>query len=401
MSSLRDALRRLLRPEEQSRSARTVEIYGWALLVEGGLILVGPAIVAGLLQLPEFTEQGERYFRILGLLVAGVGLLYTVSGRMNAEGFVFATLIDRPLVPVIMAILWYRGIVPVALGAVFAAQDFGTFLWTLAAWRQERRLRQRPFLERELAFADDLESPSIRAMQMIYSAVLFDELKMFQVVERLATLLQSGALPLGRGHGARKLYQYAEELSRRLPESERRAVYQRAFGLGGGGDVDANRDFNGLWLRFLSAVRSLVAGGAGASQEPVRQAGRDLVSNLSLHGFGTVYLAATELQPQMRDVLDILADPEIQSAAGARDAWQVVERISARDLGGAANSVKLRTLQAAGATILCWLARKSGELGRRSSEPIVRVGAEPRPDRSGPGDQDLVEAVERWLAAST
>src|SRR5262249_56829767 len=99
-----------------------------------------------------------------------------------------------------------------------------------------------------------------------------------------------------------KLYQYAEERSRRLPESERRAVYQRAFGLGGGGDGDANREFNGLWLRFLSAVRSLAAGGAGASQEHVRHAGRDLASNLSLHGFGTVYLAATELQPHMPDL---------------------------------------------------------------------------------------------------
>jgi len=43
----------------------------------------------------------------------------------------------------------------------------------------------------------------------------------------------------------------------------------------------------------------------------------------------------------------------------------------------------------------------SSSLGGKSSEPIVRVGAEPRPDRSDPTDQDLVEAVERWLAAST
>jgi len=43
----------------------------------------------------------------------------------------------------------------------------------------------------------------------------------------------------------------------------------------------------------------------------------------------------------------------------------------------------------------------SSSLGRKSREPVVRVGAEPRPDGSGPGDQDLVEAVERWLAAST
>jgi hypothetical protein len=117
-------------------------------------------------------------------------------------------------------------------------------------------------------------------------------------------------------------------------------------------------------------------------------------------GAPRAYLAATELQPQMRDMLDILADPEIQSAAGARDVWQVVEQVSARDLGGAANSVRLRTFEAAGATIFCWLARKPGELARASSEPILQVGTQSSPARSRAGDRDLVQAVERWLASA-
>jgi hypothetical protein len=66
-------------------------------------------------------------------------MLYAVSGRLNAQGFVFASLLDRPLVPPIMAILWYVGIVPGWLALVFSVQDFAGFLWTLAAWRADRR----------------------------------------------------------------------------------------------------------------------------------------------------------------------------------------------------------------------------------------------------------------------
>jgi hypothetical protein len=60
-----------------------------------------------------------------------------VSGRLNAQGFVFASLLDRPLVPLLMALLWHLGIVPGPLALAFSVQDLGGFLWTLAHWRRE------------------------------------------------------------------------------------------------------------------------------------------------------------------------------------------------------------------------------------------------------------------------
>jgi hypothetical protein len=139
MSSLRDSFRRLLRADPQSRPAKTVEVFGWLILIEGGVILLAPHIAVSLLHLPSLGEQGEHYFRLLGLLVGGVGMLYVVSGRMNAEGFVFASLLDRPLVPPAMALLWHFNVVPGPLALAFSIQDFGSFLWTLATWRAERR----------------------------------------------------------------------------------------------------------------------------------------------------------------------------------------------------------------------------------------------------------------------
>lgn len=131
--------RRLFTAEGQSRSATTVEIFGWLILVEGTSIVLLPQLAVGLLHIPLLVEQAENYFRLVGILVTGVGMLYVVSGRLNAEGFVFASMLDRPLVPIAMAILWHLEIIPGPLALIFSIQDFGSFLWTFVSWRSEHR----------------------------------------------------------------------------------------------------------------------------------------------------------------------------------------------------------------------------------------------------------------------
>ena len=131
--------RRLFTAKGQSRSARTVEIFGWLILVEGVSVVLLPQLAVGLLQLPLLVGQAENYFRLVGILVSGVGMLYVASGRLNAEGFVFASMLDRPLVPIAMAILWHLEIIPGSLALIFSIQDFGSFLWTLVTWRSENR----------------------------------------------------------------------------------------------------------------------------------------------------------------------------------------------------------------------------------------------------------------------
>jgi len=60
---------------------------------------------------------------------------------LNALGFVFASMLDRPLVPIAMAILWHLEIIPGPLALIFSIQDFGSFLWTLFAWRVEQSVK--------------------------------------------------------------------------------------------------------------------------------------------------------------------------------------------------------------------------------------------------------------------
>jgi hypothetical protein len=138
--TLSEMFRRLFNAEGQTRAARSVESFGWLDMGLGLIILIGPYWTAWLLQLPALTDQGANYLRLAGLLVSGLGMLYVVAGRLNALGFVFASLLDRPLVPVIMVVLWYKQILPGTLALAFSASDFGGFLWTLSAWRKDARL---------------------------------------------------------------------------------------------------------------------------------------------------------------------------------------------------------------------------------------------------------------------
>ena len=137
-----EIFRRLIGASGQSRAAKTVEIFGWLILLEGSAVIIFPRFAATVLHLPELDQQAENYFRLVGLLVSGLGMLYVASGRLNAEGFIFASLLDRPLVPLAMVILWYFEIIPWLLALVFSLQDFGSFLWTLCTWRAERGARQ-------------------------------------------------------------------------------------------------------------------------------------------------------------------------------------------------------------------------------------------------------------------
>jgi hypothetical protein len=137
-SSFRQMFSRLLWPQGRGRPAKTVEVFGWLILVEGATILFAPHFVASVLHIPAFTVQGANYFRLVGMLTGGLGMLYVVSGRLKSEEFVFATLLDRPLVPLVMVVLWYSGIILGPLALAFSLQDFAGFIWTLASlWGEQ------------------------------------------------------------------------------------------------------------------------------------------------------------------------------------------------------------------------------------------------------------------------
>src|SRR5262245_8642341 len=123
--------KRLLSPPEQSRAAKTVEIYGWIIFLQGGLLLLFPDFMAKVMHFGPLNAQASGFLRLVGMLVSGFGMLYVLSGRLNAEGFVFATLIDRPFVAPTMATLWYFGAVPGPLALLFRSEEHTSELQSL------------------------------------------------------------------------------------------------------------------------------------------------------------------------------------------------------------------------------------------------------------------------------
>lgn len=274
----------------------------------------------------------------------------------------------------------------------------------------------------DLEAQTDLEivADNLRAMQAIYFAAMLEEVKMFQVVDKLVEFFQNGMLPLGKGVAGDGLYDYWKKSVTRLSEVERRNLYARTLGRPGGEPTTQhNRELQDLWLRFVSAVSSFVRQYTvedllranvpmPVNQEQVRKAGRDLAANLTLHGYGVAWFAATELQNTINDVIGLLSDPEIKAAYGARDMWQVIDQVATLELGGAKNSVQYRTLATSGAIIIRWLAERANLLAAASQVQIIDLSQITTPVPRTPGtkptvnptDRDLIDACEQYLAVT-
>lgn len=266
----------------------------------------------------------------------------------------------------------------------------------------------------------DIVKENLHAIQAIYFSYQLEEMRLYQVVERIVELFRQGLLPLGRGRVGDYLYNYYKKAAERITESERRDLYFRAFGAPGGdpGAGEPNRDFNELWLRFVSSVSSFArqltvermlrtSVPMAVSQEQVRKSGRDLGANLSRNGYGIAYFAATEMQKSILEFRDVLTDPDLRNVFGARDMWQVIEIVNANYLGSSRNTHRFRTQSRAGAIIIRWIANNVQRLSNVAG-PVLQIEQIINPqiqaldaDRNptvDPSDWDLVNACEQWLA---
>ncbi|PSJ40836.1 hypothetical protein [Allosphingosinicella deserti] len=263
---------------------------------------------------------------------------------------------------------------------------------------------------------ENIIAENVRAMGPMIVSAMFDELKVFQVVDRIVEQFQQGMLPIGPGRAGKALYRYWREAPNRMSEQERRNFASITLGIPGGNPNGMiNSEFNDLWLRFVSSVSSFIrqnevdtllrsATPSPISHQQVRKAARDLAANLSLHGYGMAHFAAREVQSQIKFMIDLLQDPEIRGSYGARDMWQVVDQVATYELGGAKTSSRYRTLATCGTIITAWLANNVARINRTTG-PLIDIDQVRNPDVAenhkatrNPTDYDLVNACELWLA---
>ncbi|MGH2397967.1 MAG: hypothetical protein ACRDFW_13540, partial [bacterium] len=263
-----------------------------------------------------------------------------------------------------------------------------------------------------------IQAENVKLIGVPICGAMFEELKVFQVVDKLVEQSQNGMLPVSRGEAGEILYRYWKATPNRMSEGERHNFYALTIGIPGGeANGMTNRDFNDLWMRFMSSVSSLVRQKtadqilranipAAISQQQVRKAARDLALNLSSHAYGMSLYFAIEMQDQIRLMIQLLSNKEIMSVYGARDMWQVIDQVATLELGGARNSARYRTMATCGAIITAWLSNNVKRYNSAAARVVIDVDEVLSSDpatagpkaTTNPTDFDLVNACELWLA---
>ena len=257
---------------------------------------------------------------------------------------------------------------------------------------------------------------NLRAMEAIYFSAMLEEVRIFDVVDRLVEMFGQGLLPLGPGKAGAVLYRYWKGNHHRLTPAQRHNVYTRVFGLpGGDASIRPNRKFNDLWLNFVSIVgmysaelQVLAPAERSVGPEEVLTSGRDLAINLSAHGHSLAWFAAQDFKPDISQVIDLLSDPEIMIAFQAKDPWQVIQNVAVSEMGASPNVPRGHTRAESGTIIIRWLANRRTRLLRPRGNILKHddicegrtAASRGKKATVYPTDSDLVTACERWLGVT-
>jgi hypothetical protein len=256
------------------------------------------------------------------------------------------------------------------------------------------------------ARANEIVSDHIRAVGAIYAAWQLEELRLFEIVDRLVEKFMKGLLPIRDDSGAQALRQYSRQRDDRLTRRERFALYSRVLEAteGDGAAAVPGQEFEDLLRRFAVAVADFarqqrVADVVGdhsddslsLTTDRVRLAGRQLALHAGARGSSATQPARQRLIDETAQALEILKTPEILSAYRVQSPFQVIERVAASDLGATLpNIARHKTMAEAGKAILDLIA---------ASTRWWSAEADPRPDSSHISS-DLVRHSERWLNAA-
>jgi hypothetical protein len=181
----------------------------------------------------------------------------------------------------------------------------------------------------------------LEAAAALYSAATLEQLDPFALVDRLVELWMRGGVPTGAtSNASRRLDRYWLHRAERPTDEQRRAVYASVFG----------EEFDERFAALAAALAESAAD-AGEQAAEVRRV-------LSARVDESILLAAPALIGHLREALEILDDPEILNAYGARDIWQLVDTLARMQLGREFDVVRARTMAAAGTLVVGWLAKE-------------------------------------------
>lgn len=184
-----------------------------------------------------------------------------------------------------------------------------------------------PSVFRNDAAAADVAPENVKAAAIVYFAAQLEELEVFAVADKIASLFAQGLLPLGGskrdGGVANAVTDYRRAAAQRLDADARRSLYTQLLG----GKGAPNQEFDLLFARYAEAIES-------AGRDGRERAGRALAGHLARR-YGAGFEAAAKLAMQVAELERLLEDPEVKEAFGAKDMWGVVDAVATKHLGSA------------------------------------------------------------------
>lgn len=214
----------------------------------------------------------------------------------------------------------------------------------------------------------------LHAAAELYYIHQHELMKVFKVVDVLRQLFQTGRMRIQRGPGARGLYILEKWKPLRYAPRDRMIAYRRVFNYGKApspAGAIINKNFHRQIVGFMTAlaqyfrdltVGEVIRGSQDIDQRPygnvasVQRLGIDLRYALDRASYGNILALTHEVGHYLKTILDLVDAPDIKKSFDANTKWDVIEIVSNRHLGGAAELSQRSKMAESGRRILQWIA---------------------------------------------
>lgn len=222
-------------------------------------------------------------------------------------------------------------------------------------------------------FDDSVIPSQLHASAELYYIYQHEMMKIFKVADVLRQLFQMGRMRIQRGPGARGLYILEKWKPLRYAPRDRMIAYRRVFNYGTGpapAGAVMNKNFHRQLVAFMTAlaqyfrdltVGEVIRGSQDIDQRPygnvasVQRLGIDLRYALDRSSYGNILALTHEVGHYLKTILELLDAPDIKKSFDANTKWDVVEMVSNRHLGGAAELSQRSKMAESGRRVLQWI----------------------------------------------
>lgn len=248
-------------------------------------------------------------------------------------------------------------------------------------------------------FDDSVVHTQLHAAAELYYIYQHERMKVFQVVDVLLRLFHEGRMRVQSGPGARALYLVERHRPLRYQLRDRMLAYRRAFNYGNvqaARNAVVNTGFHQQFVGFNVAVaqyfRDLLIGEVirgstlinqrpFGSQATIQRIGADLRWQMDRATYGNVVALTLETSNYLKTVLDMFEAADIKKAFDANNKWDVIEVVSQRHLGGAAEIASRSKMADSGRQLLNFIANdpfktRDFQLFQTQIQPLGTVAEE-------------------------